>query len=78
MNIINKYHTQYIYEYITIYIYIRIYLYINWVRGGGVGFPRGSAGKEPGWQCGRHERQGWLSGSGRSPGGGNSNPLQYS
>ena len=40
-----------------------------------VDFPSGSEGKEPACNAGD---QGSISGSGRSPGEGNSNPLQYS
>ena len=39
-----------------------------------MGFPGGSDGKEFACQCGRL----MISGSGRSPGEGNGNPLQYS
>ena len=42
------------------------------------GFPSSTSGKEPACQCRRHRRC-WLDpGSGRSPGGGNGNPLQNS
>ena len=34
--------------------------------------------KESTSQCRRHRRQGLIPGSGRSPGGGNGNPVQYS
>ena len=34
--------------------------------------------KEPACQCRRHKRGGSIPGSGRSPGGGRSNPLYYS
>jgi len=38
----------------------------------------GASGKEPACQCSRHVRDiGSIPGSGRSPGGGHSNPLQY-
>ena len=37
----------------------------------------GASAKESTWQCGRKD-MGPSSGSGRSPGGGNGNPLQYS
>ena len=43
-----------------------------------MGFPGGTVGKEPACQCRRHKRGEFNPGSGRSPGGGNSNPLQYS
>ena len=38
----------------------------------------GSSGKEPACQCRRLRDVGSISGSGRSPGGGHGNPLQYS
>ena len=37
----------------------------------------GASGKEPACQCRRHERLGPIPGSGRCPGGGHDNPLQY-
>ena len=37
-----------------------------------------TSGKEPTCQCRRHKRCGFDPGSGRSPGGGHGNPLQYS
>ena len=43
------------------------------------GFPGGTGGKEAGCQCRRVLRDAGLTpGSGRSPGGGHGNPLQYS
>ena len=42
------------------------------------GFPGGTGGKEPAFQCRRHKRMGSIPGPGRSPGGGHANPLQYS
>ena len=39
------------------------------------GFPGGASGKEPACQCGDRRS---TSGLGRSPEGGNGNPLQYS
>ena len=42
------------------------------------GFPGGARGKEPACQCRRCGRHGSIPGSGRSPGGGRGNPLQYS
>ena len=39
-----------------------------------MGFPGGASGKEPSCQC----RMSLIPGSGRSPGGRHSNPLQYS
>ena len=40
-----------------------------------VGFPGGTSGKEFTWKCKRCRFDPWV---GRSPGGGNDNPLQYS
>ena len=40
--------------------------------------PRWYSDKEPAYQCRRHRRCGFDSWSGRSPGGGHGNPLQYS
>ena len=42
------------------------------------GFPSGSVGKESACNAGDTEDQGLITGSGRSLGGGNGNPLQYS
>ena len=42
------------------------------------GFPGGTTGKEPICQCRRLNKHGLIPGSGRSPGGGHGNPLQYS
>ena len=43
------------------------------------GFPGGARDKEPACQCRRHKKPtGLVPGSGRSPGGGHGNPLQYS
>ena len=42
------------------------------------GFPGGSSGKEPTYQCKRHKDVGLVPGWGRSPGGGHGNSLQYS
>ena len=39
------------------------------------GFPGGVSGKEPACNAGDPS---WIPGSGRSPGGGHGNPLQYS
>ena len=41
-------------------------------------FPGGTSGKEPTCQCRKPKSYQLISGSGRSPGGGNGNPLQYS
>ena len=41
-------------------------------------FPSGASGKEPAGQCWRHKRHGSILGLGRSPGGEQGNPLQYS
>ena len=43
-----------------------------------MGFPGGASGKEHDCQCRRHRDVGSITGSGRSPGGENNNPLQYS
>ena len=43
-----------------------------------LGFPGGASAKEPTGQCRRHKTVGSIHGSGRSPGGGNGNPAQYS
>ena len=42
------------------------------------GFPGGARGKEPACQCRRCKTRSFIPGSGRSPGGGHGNPLQYS
>ena len=42
------------------------------------GFPGGTSGKESACQCRKYDRLGSFPGSGRSPGEGNGNPLQYS
>ena len=41
-------------------------------------FPSGASGKEPDCQFRKHKRHGLDPGSGRSPGGGHGNSLQYS
>ena len=43
-----------------------------------MGFPGGASGKEPTHQCTRCKNMGLILGLGRSLGGGNGNPLQYS
>ena len=43
-----------------------------------LGFPGGTSGKEPPCQCRRHKDESLTPWSGRSPGGGPGNPLQYS
>ena len=43
-----------------------------------LGFPGGLVGKEPACNAGDAGDMGSIPGSGRSPGGGHSNPLQYS
>ena len=43
-----------------------------------MGFPHGSADKESTCKAGDTGNMGSIPGSGRSPGGGNGNPLQYS
>ena len=47
----------------------------NWYKRG---FSCGTSSKEPAFQCRRHKRVGSVPGSGRSPGGGHGNSLQYS
>ena len=42
------------------------------------GFPGGTSGKQPACSCRRHKRVGLIPELRRSPGGGYSNPLQYS
>ena len=44
----------------------------------GLGFPGGSVVKNPPARAGGAGDKGSIPGSGRSPGGGNGNPLQYS
>ena len=44
----------------------------------GLGFPGGTSGKEPSANAGDIRDMGLIPGSGRSPGGGNGNQLQYS
>ena len=41
------------------------------------GFPGGTSSEEPTCQCRKHKRCGFNPWSGRSPGGGHVNPLQY-
>ena len=43
-----------------------------------VGFPGGTSGKEPARHCTDMRDLGSIPGSGRSPGEGHANPLQYS
>ena len=43
-----------------------------------VGFPGGASGKGPACQCRRLSDMGLIPGLGKSPGGGQGNPLQYS
>ena len=42
------------------------------------GFPGGASGKEPACQCRNLRNTGSIPESSRFPGGGNSNPFQYS
>ena len=42
-----------------------------------LGFPGGTSGKEPSARVGDIRDVGWIPGSGRTPGGGHDNPLQY-
>ena len=46
--------------------------------GGILGLPRWLSGKNLPVRAGDARDMGWIPGSGRSPGGGNGNPLQYS
>jgi len=48
------------------------------MHGARQGFPGGAGGKEPTYQCRDVRDVGCIPGLGRSPGGGSSNPLQYS
>ena len=50
---------------------------VFWV-GWGCGFPKCSTGKEPTCHCKQQKRCRLIPGSGRSPGEGRGNPLQYS
>jgi len=43
-----------------------------------MGFPGGASGKKPAYQSRRLKRFGLIPGSGRFPGEGHGNPLQYS
>ena len=43
-----------------------------------MGFPGGASGKEPAANTGDIRDTGLIPGSGRSPGGGHGNPLQFS
>ena len=49
----------------------------EWAEGAVVNGSCGASDKEPTCQCRRHRDAGSISGSGRSPGGGHDNPLQY-
>ena len=57
-----------------VYIYIYIYFFLIYVHTY-LDFPGGSDGKASAYKAGD---QGSISGSGRFPGEGNGNPLQYS
>ena len=57
--------------YVCVYYFIQI-IYIH------MGFPGGTSGKESSCQCRRHKRHRFDPESGRSPGEGHGNPLQYS
>ena len=54
-------------------VILNIYIYTN-----GVGFPEGAVVKNPPAYVGASRDAGLIPGSGRSPGGGNGNPLQCS
>ena len=43
-----------------------------------MGFPEALVVENPPTDAGDTRAQGWIPGSGRSPGGGNGNPLQHS
>ena len=43
-----------------------------------MGFPGGSSGKEPAFQCRKHKRPGFDPWLGRCPGGGHGKQLQHS
>ena len=53
-------------------------LIVKWKCRIVLGFPSGTSGKEPTWQCKRCERHGHHPRVGRSPGEGHGNTLQYS
>ena len=55
-----------------------LYVYLQWLTGVRVGLPRCSNGKESTCQGRRWKRSGFNPWSGRSPGIGNGDPLQYS
>ena len=68
---------------VCIYVYIYIYIYIERERESDhhnklTGLPRWPSGKESACQCRRPRDVGSVAGSGKSPGVGNGNPLQYS
>ena len=62
----------------TLIYNINACIYIYHISYGDMGFPGGSAGKEPGCQCRRPKRDGLIPVLERSPREGNGNPLQYS
>ena len=49
----------------------------NWLTFSFGGFPGGTSGKEPTYQCRRQKRWGFNPELGRSPGGGHGNPFRY-
>ena len=53
---------------------INDYIVLNIIYGG---LPQGTSGKEPACSAGDTRDTGSVSGSGRSPGGGHGNSLQY-
>ena len=55
-----------------------VFLPLGNLKASWEGFPSGSAGKESACKAGDTGDVGSIPGSGRSPGGGNGNPLQYS
>ena len=67
-------------DYIIFYfLYILVYQgLVIMIVGHVMSFPAGASSKEPACQCRRHKRRWFDSWVGRSPGGGNGNPLQCS
>ena len=57
-------------------IFVSFFLLVSLIHC--MGFPGSTSGKERAWQCRSHKRCWFDPWVGRSPGGGHSNPLQYS
>ena len=53
------------------------FVLILWGNAHNIGFHWGLRTKESTFSAGNEGAEGWIPGSGRSPGGGNGNPLQY-